>query len=100
MSEWLILAAVKVLKSAVLSALALVSWSVDAVDRPDGSLCVSAHAVVVCDVRDDAAIARGHARVALIRLLAVVPPIRVETLFSPAVLHPADALARPPDQAT
>ena len=107
MFEWMILTAAHVLKGAILGGLALISWGIHACHAPE---CPTALAVV-CHQTAEAPIP-VHAltirvdtkpsRIPWIRLGALVPPIRVETFYTPDVLHPVLVTAPTPtvDQST
>jgi hypothetical protein len=83
-----------VLKGALLGGLALVSWGVHALNPPECPTVVAivgnptegeSAPVIALTVCTDA----KSSRTPWIRLGAIVPPIRVETLYTPDVLHPA-----------
>ena len=102
MADWLILTAAHVLKTAILAGLALISWTVDAIRTDPMVLARPADGtVVVCCHSDDPAARALALRIgagasgAWLRLGVQVPPIRVETLYTPDVLHPV-VVALPP----
>jgi hypothetical protein len=119
MTHWLILGA-KILKGAIVGGLALLSWGIHTfapADAPAGSspahavivsACVNGHdpavtANVVVDTKAAArAIRLAHRaeriskRIVLLRLSEIVPPIRVEEVYSPDLLLPPSVLLETP----
>jgi hypothetical protein len=116
MTHVLILA-VKILKSAIVGGLALVSWGVHAVVPPhDSPATVDANAVTIVvhanvdatagqQVLTEKAVAealrharlaqRASRRIAMLRLGDLVPPIGVEQIYPPDLLLPPSALLPP-----
>ena len=104
MADMMVLAFANVLKSVVLGMLAVVSFCVHGPGDCEADMAaVPADAVLCCEQE---AVLQTVEIVALKRTLerlgSVVPPIRVETLYSPDVLHPAIVIVRrvSGDQAT
>jgi hypothetical protein len=119
MMDWLILTAANILKGAIVGGLSLLSWGVHAfapcdvvrVDHPAGrAVVVLACAKTDEDIALQNAIAdalaaarlaqrRAHSlrHLAVLRVGEIVPPIRVEAVYSPDLLLPPSVLlATPP----
>lgn len=116
MTNLLILSAAKALKGAILAGVALISWGIHAVTDHATAARAETHtvSVITCahcqtltrhaeviEARAALHAARQAVRmsrhVAMLRLTQIVPPIRVEEIYSPDLLLPPSALlAAPP----
>lgn len=123
MMTWLILTAANILKGSIVGGLALLSWGIHTFGPDDARVYHVYRAagpadltvVVACTDGDDAAleakaealvaahaglVARHLAKlskhIALLRLGEIVPPIRVEAIYSPDMLLPPSVLLAPP----
>ena len=118
MMDWLILTAANILKGSIVGGLSLLSWGIhtfgscDAPTHPADTTVI----VVACDKSHTELqarvsqvlraehpglaahhLARLKRHIAMLRLEEIVPPIRVEAIYSPDVLSPPSALlATPP----